>query len=883
MDAAPRKGAGSLTLANAGRTVEATQPSPIASEHDVTATSFEGGDAPAAGDISSEGITGVARRVTVRGKFLFDGPDKFWIRGVTYGTFAQSEDGANLPSPEMVDADFAAMAAVGFNAVRVYTLPPRWMLDCAGRHGLRVMVGMPWEQHIAFLDESGRADAIRRRLAADLAPIAGHPAILCYAVGNEIPAAVVRWHGKRRIEQFLATLAGLIKAADPGALVTYVNFPTTEYLDQAFADFLSFNVYLEDRETLAKYLARLQNIACERPLVMAEIGLDSRRNGEEKQAEVLDWQVRTAFEAGCAGSFVFAWTDEWHRGGNEILDWDFGLVTRDREPKPALAAVAEAFADAPFGPREWPLISVVVCSYNGSGTIEETLRELCANPYPSKQIIVINDGSTDAVPEIAARYPVELTSTENRGLSAARTLGMDQSRGEIIVYIDDDAYPDEHWLFFLAHAFATQDVGAVGGPNIGPPEDGDIAECVANAPGGPIHVLVSDQVAEHIPGCNMAYRADALRKIGGFDPQFRVAGDDVDCCWRLMDSGETIGFHPAAMVWHHRRPSISRYLKQQRGYARAEALLEVKWPDKYNSTGHLSWHGRLYGRGLMEIPFLKSRIYHGTWNSAPFQSIYQPAAGLFASLPLMPEWFAILAGLAVIGLLGIDWPPLLFFGALALAGLGLSVFMAWQGARRAQFSSVEGGRRPDWQMRAIVMWLHLLQPVARLIGRIQHGIGPWHRSGLRLLPLPVAREKRLWREDDWQSLEDRIGQVEQAMRRLTLPCRAGHATDRYDLAFRQSAFGEVRVLGMVEEHGSGKQLFRFASHPVVFRGSVMLLALLAVLCAGSFVSGAEVAGSVLAALAALVALECWSACAKGAWLWQRGFAEAFPEPAGKTG
>ena len=69
------------------------------------------------------------------------------------------------------------------------------------------------------------------------------------------------------------------------------------------------------------YLAKLQNLADERPLVMAEIGLDSLRNGVDKQAEVMAWQVTSTFGAGCAGMFVFAWTDEWYRGGHEIEDW----------------------------------------------------------------------------------------------------------------------------------------------------------------------------------------------------------------------------------------------------------------------------------------------------------------------------------------------------------------------------------------------------------------------------------------------------------------------------------------------------------------------------------------------------------------------------------
>lgn len=71
-----------------------------------------------------------------------------------------------------------------------------------------------------------------------------------------------------------------VKAEDPDALVTYVNFPTTEFLELPFLDVFCFNVYLESQSTFESYVARVQTLVGDRPLLMAEIGLDSRRNGE---------------------------------------------------------------------------------------------------------------------------------------------------------------------------------------------------------------------------------------------------------------------------------------------------------------------------------------------------------------------------------------------------------------------------------------------------------------------------------------------------------------------------------------------------------------------------------------------------------------------------
>src|SRR5258706_11361685 len=200
------------------------------------------------------------------------------------------------------------MAESGVNAIRTYTVPPRWLLDTAQRHGLRVMVGLPWEQHVTFLDDKKRARSIEARVRAGVRACAGHPAVLCYAIGNEIPAPIVRWHGRHRIERFLERLYRAAKAEDPGALVTYVNYPSTEYLQLPFIDLVCFNVFLEKRERLEAYLGRLQNLAEDRPLLMTEIGLDSRRNGEDEQATALQWQLATVFGSGCARAFVFAWT-----------------------------------------------------------------------------------------------------------------------------------------------------------------------------------------------------------------------------------------------------------------------------------------------------------------------------------------------------------------------------------------------------------------------------------------------------------------------------------------------------------------------------------------------------------------------------------------------
>src|SRR2546430_12924757 len=315
-------------------------------------------------------------RPTVRGKFLYVGKEKFWVRGISYGTFFVDENGEERFTPETVERDFAQMAANGFNVVRVHTGPPRWLLDVALEHGLRVMVGLNWGEHMAFLDEPGKVEQIEGRVRRWIRVCADHPAVFGYSIGNEIPASIVRWHGRRRVERFIERLYRIAKEEDPNALVTYVNYPSTEYLQLPFLDFMSFNVYLESRQDFDKYIPRLHSLSEDRPVLISEIGLDGLRNGEEKQAEALDWQVRSIFRNGCCGVVVFQWTDEWYHGTVPVEDWKFGLTTRERTAKPALHAVRRAFYETPFPENgvRWPKISLVVCSFNGASTITETLH-----------------------------------------------------------------------------------------------------------------------------------------------------------------------------------------------------------------------------------------------------------------------------------------------------------------------------------------------------------------------------------------------------------------------------------------------------------------------------------------------------------------------------
>ncbi|MBI2953626.1 MAG: glycosyltransferase [Chloroflexi bacterium] len=818
-------------------------------------------------------------RPRVQGKFIFLGDSKFYVRGVTYGAFRPGPDGREYSDEEVVERDLALMAANGVNCVRIpHTVPPRSLLDAAQQQGIRVMVGLSAEEYVGFLiDKKKSIQDVQQIARAKINACAGHPAILCYAVGNEIPAPIVRWLGRRWVESYIEKLCWTVRDEDPSAIVTYVNYPTTEYLQLPFLDLVCFNVYLESQNRLEAYLARLQNIAGDRPLVISEIGLDSLRHGELAQAQSIEWQIRSVSAAGCAGGFIFAWTDEWYRADADVGDWAFGLTRDDRTPKPALATARKAFAEVPHPlSLPWPSISVIVCSHNGSRTIRDCLEGILDLDYPNYEVIVVDDGSTDGLAAIAGEYGFQVITTENQGLSNARNTGTLAASGEIVAFIDDDARPDPHWLTYLAATFLQTTHVGVGGPNIARPDDGFVANCVARAPGNPVHVLLSDQEAEHLPGCNMAFHKSALEMIGGFDPQFRTAGDDVDVCWRLRERGWTLGFAPGAVVWHRRRDSLRAYWKQQLGYGQAEALLERKWPEKYNAAGHATWRGRLYGIPANRLGSLGGRIYNGTWGTAPFQSLYAPVSNGAWSLTLLPEWYLVLIAMVLLSGLGASWRPLLLTLPLLFFAAASSIVQAALNSSGGCFAKISAPCAVRLRLWSLTTFLHLIQPLARLQGRWSGGLTPWRVRGVSGLSFPKVWTLAYWSER-WKAPEEHLRRIEKVLRASGVAWGLGGSFDQWDIEVRGGLLGSARMVMAVEEHPGDAQLARIRLWPKVSSIGVATTVMLGILAILAARDGAWPASTALGAASSLLVWQTYIECAGATAAMLRGVQKASTE------
>ena len=234
-----------------------------------------------------------------------------------------------------------------------------------------------------------------------------------------------------------------------------------------------------------------------------------------------------------------------------------------------------ARAEAPKPPAGEPLVSVVVACPGPSWMLEECLSAMERQTWARWEAIVLPDGEVD--PAFAAKFSdrVRFVATGKVRPAEKRNLGIREARGEIVAFIDDDAYPDAHWLEYAVKYFGERDIGAVGGPGVTPPGDRRLAYL-----GGRVYDnwLVSGNYhyryraggvrmdVEDYPSCNLFVRKDLLDRIGGYRTDF-WPGEDTLLCKDIIDNWKRIVYDPWVVVYHHRRPLFLPHLRQLGRYA----------------------------------------------------------------------------------------------------------------------------------------------------------------------------------------------------------------------------------------------------------------------------------------------------------------------------
>jgi GT2 family glycosyltransferase len=227
-----------------------------------------------------------------------------------------------------------------------------------------------------------------------------------------------------------------------------------------------------------------------------------------------------------------------------------------------------------------PFVSVIVAVLNGEATVGRCLESLCSGSYPKdrREIVVVDNGSTDRTAELVRDYPVRLVIEPGRGRSRARNRGIEESRGEILAFTDADCYVSTRWLDELTAGFNQDDASAV---------IGDIVPYPPTTPAEHYSAKRKPSMASwqrHLATpwfCtgNAAVRREAFDRVGLFDTRF-ASCEDIEFAWRFADAGLRVRRQPRPVVFHQLRMTPMGLFRQNLRYGRGWALLHQRYPEK---------------------------------------------------------------------------------------------------------------------------------------------------------------------------------------------------------------------------------------------------------------------------------------------------------------
>lgn len=236
-------------------------------------------------------------------------------------------------------------------------------------------------------------------------------------------------------------------------------------------------------------------------------------------------------------------------------------------------------------------VSLIIPAYNAEATLAECLDACLKQTHAPHEILVVDDGSTDRTPEIAARFPVIYVRQDNRGPAAARNLGAHRATGDFLVFTDSDCVPDPEWIARLIAGFDGARTVGVGG-SYGIRNGSSLLARLVHEEIVLRHARLAQEV-DFLGSFNVAYRRDAFMAAGGFDEQFaRASGEDNDLAYRLKDAGGVLRFVPEACVAHYHPSRLVPYLRTQMRHGFWRMRLYAKHPkrtggDDYAGLGDL--------------------------------------------------------------------------------------------------------------------------------------------------------------------------------------------------------------------------------------------------------------------------------------------------------
>ena len=258
-----------------------------------------------------------------------------------------------------------------------------------------------------------------------------------------------------------------------------------------------------------------------------------------------------------------------------------------------------------------PFVSVIVPVLNGEETIRDCLVSVLRADYPPerREILVVDNGSTDRTAEIIKSLPVNYLREERRGAAAARNRGIDASTGEILAFTDADCVVTTGWLRELVEGLGDQGAAGIEGEIIVYPDGAPAARYAARVGSHTHGANLNSPLSPFVDTANVAFHREVFRRIGRFDTRFWAAGfEDIDLSWRILRERDLdLRHNPKAVVFHRPRTTTWRFLSQHVGYGRNVEILRAKYPARlpwnwgqelraWGAVGKLGW---LAGRAVI--------------------------------------------------------------------------------------------------------------------------------------------------------------------------------------------------------------------------------------------------------------------------------------------
>lgn len=232
--------------------------------------------------------------------------------------------------------------------------------------------------------------------------------------------------------------------------------------------------------------------------------------------------------------------------------------------------------------KEEMKVSIIIPVKKINKYIRESVSYILKLDYENFEIIILPDKKTNK-----NFSKTKIIPTGNIGPAEKRDMGAKESSGEILAFLDDDAYPRSDWFVKATKWFDNNKIAAVGGPAVTPENDSILqkasGEIFSSFLGGGFftyrYIPGKVRQVDDYPSVNFLIRKDIFEKLGGFDSHF-WPGEDTKLCLDIVKKiNKKIIYDPKVLVWHHRRKLFGPHLKQIANYATHRGYFAKKLPE----------------------------------------------------------------------------------------------------------------------------------------------------------------------------------------------------------------------------------------------------------------------------------------------------------------